>query len=595
MPIPKPRGAARPPAGGLPFASYAQIVRMLVPSAEKICFYDAASQALWVSDGVEEAELAMHVQLVLARASARRESPFQREEIATAHDSAVQVLAIRGPNRDVLGAITLTLRSLPANTSYRRGGTIEGLLAPVVEVLAHGWRAAAARASRGQAQRHEVQTAEADTSLEPVESPAAPAQLRRSLSVATSALQCAFGALVVPRRPFTLTHRLSAEESDVAVAAAVDTLRAPMQRLAELRKEPFAVNAGPPMPHPSVDYKYLVCPLRAADGRLASVLMLFRQKTAPDFQPNDVAALAPIVAQISSTVLESLIPAAAAPSEAKPTAQNGGEKRIPEPARKSAEAAKPAADVPMPLDQRLRAVLRAGAFDLYAQPIASLRSQPCRGRFEVLVRMRDADTLCMPRTFFGVAEASGLLPDLDRCVIRQALQALGGKRALLEERGWEFCINLSGQSLLVDRFGEFLEAQVTRSAVAPKSLVFEIAESSALEHRYAAERLAARLRDLGCGLALDNCRSGLDTFGPIRRWPVSCLKIDASITQKIAADTRSAHLVREVAEVASDIGIETVGEQVERENIRSKLTELHVDFGQGFLFSRPRPLADVLR
>jgi EAL domain-containing protein (putative c-di-GMP-specific phosphodiesterase class I) len=332
-----------------------------------------------------------------------------------------------------------------------------------------------------------------------------------------------------------------------------------------------------------VDYKYLICPLRAADGRLAAILMLFRQKTSPDFQPNDVTALKPIVAQISSAVLEPLIPAPPARTEVKPEV------------KAVVAAQKPVAEAAMPLDRRLRAALRAGAFDLYAQPIAALHGAPRGGRFEVLVRMRDADTLRMPRSFFGVAEASGLLPDLDRCVIRQALQTLGSKRALLEERGWEFSINLSGQTLLVDRFGEFLEAQLTRSSVAPKSLVFEIAESSALEHRYATEHLAARLRDLGCRLALDNCCAGLDTFGPIRRWPVSCLKIDASLTQKIATDAHTAHVVGEVAEVASDIGIETVGERVERESVRSKLTELHIDFAQGFLFSRPRPLAELLR
>jgi Amt family ammonium transporter len=104
------------------------------------------------------------------------------------------------------------------------------------------------------------------------------------------------------------------------------------------------------------------------------------------------------------------------------------------------------------------------------------------------------------------------------------------------------------------------------------------------------EVLSARLRDVGCRIALDNCRSGLGTLDPLNKWPVSRVKIDASLIRNIGTNPRSASQVRAVAQIAAERGIETVAEGVETQRIHDQLLEMGIDYAQGFHLGRPEPL-----
>src|SRR5262249_45015067 len=136
---------------------------------------------------------------------------------------------------------------------------------------------------------------------------------------------------------------------------------------------------------------------------------------------------------------------------------------------------------------------------------------------------------------------------------------------------------------------------VCRSVIPPGLLVFEVSEATAFEHQQALERFGARLRDVGCRIALDNCREGLGTFAPLHRWPVSCVKIDGSLIRNVNDNPRCASLVRNVARHAAERGIETVAERVEDATIRERLLDLGIDYAQGFHFGEPVPLAAALR
>jgi Amt family ammonium transporter len=214
-------------------------------------------------------------------------------------------------------------------------------------------------------------------------------------------------------------------------------------------------------------------------------------------------------------------------------------------------------------------------------------------RFEVLVRMRDAGKLHGPTSFFAAAESSRLLPDLDCWVIGELLRTLRKRAVTVRASSLEFSINLAGQSLATDQFAEFIVAEVCRTAIPAGLLVFEISERTALEHEDEMGTLSARLRDVGCRIALDNCRSGLGTLDPANRWPVSRVKIDGSLIRNIGVSSRSESQVRAVAQLAADRGIETVAECVENERIHEKLLNMGIDFAQGFHFAKPQPLSTL--
>jgi len=578
---------------------------MLLPLTGKVSFYDEQGEALWISDGLEEPELRMHVEVLLSRCANEDPGETPVDYSAGEHGQPTYVFPIRCPSGALVGAMAVVFRDTPAGAIHRRVDTVERLLAPLLEILSCSWRLPA------KPEPPILQPLANHAGPTPVDEPLdgsapLPALLRRTLALATHRLQCAFGAFVVTERPFTLTHRASPDESDVTMNAAIDAVREPMLKLMQVREEPLMVNrASGAQASP---YKVLALPLRP-DSKLAGIFMLFRHKRDRDFTSVDVKQLLEIAARLSPSVLAELAPQeteSPAPISnikvASPAAQSS-EKPAPivvPPARTRAASG---AHVPLvvtpdatpTMDQRIRIALRDGSFDLYAQRISPLRDARRPARFEVLVRMQEADRLRTPAAFFEAAEASSLLPELDRWVIRRLLGTLKNHAALVRSGGWEFCINIAAQSLIADRFGEFIVAEVCKSSIPAGLLVFEVSECDALEHQYALEFLGARLRDVGCRIALDNCRAGLTTFGPLHRWPVSCVKIDGSLIGKLDSHARSESIVRAVTQLAASMGIETVAERVESAAVCDKLRDIGIDYAQGFHFGPPQPLSDVFR
>src|SRR5687768_3978023 len=221
------RTLATPAEPSAPYASYAQIVRMLLPLTGKVSFYDERGQALWISDGLEEPELRMHVEILLNRCANEDPSETPVDYSASDQGQPTYVFPIRNQRRTLVGAMALVFRDLPANTTYRRVETVERLLAPVLEILSHAWHAkleAEIPVLEPHADRPQPPAIEGS-----IDGPTPlPALLRRTLALSTHRLQCAFGAFVVTDRPFTLSHRASPDESDLAMNAAIEAVRAPM-------------------------------------------------------------------------------------------------------------------------------------------------------------------------------------------------------------------------------------------------------------------------------------------------------------------------------------------------------------------------------
>jgi EAL domain-containing protein (putative c-di-GMP-specific phosphodiesterase class I) len=553
---------------GPPYAGYAQIVRMLAPLTEKVGFYDTQGEALWISDGVEEPELRGCVEALLdrhARHVATTEPPER-------HGSPLYALPIRGADGSLLGALGLALRGGGGDVSHAmRSSTTERLLAPLLEIIAYGWRREGASAPPPAPQTRATQAPN-------------PAVLRRTLALAIQRIECAFGAIVLADRAFTFSHRVSTEDSDVTINAVIDAVRDHMLKLMQVRREPLIANRIAGARLLSAPYKLLVYPVRSHDERLVALIMLFRTTHERDFVLWDVEALQEIGDDLCIDVLTAPVAARALPA------------REPEPPVPLVQEERPSArGAPAPtLETRIRHALVHDGFDLHAQHIAGLRANSHPHRFEVLLRMHDAGKLRAPGAFFGAAHAQNLMPELDRWVVRTLLQTLRAHAQTVRSGQWEFCLNVAGQSLTDEGFSEFVVAEVCRSTVPPGLLVFEFSEVNALEHSKAIEVMAARLRDVGCRIALDNCRAGFETLSTLRKWPVSRVKIDGVLTREVTSSPRAEALVRAVVQLAAGVGVETVAECVESEAVRAKLLDIGVDYAQGFHLAKPQPLASLL-
>jgi len=155
-------------------------------------------------------------------------------------------------------------------------------------------------------------------------------------------------------------------------------------------------------------------------------------------------------------------------------------------------------------------------------------------------------------------------------------------------------INISGQSIGDPEFLSFLAQQLSRSGLAPSSVMIEITEQTAIATRGDAADRLRKLCSRGWRLALDDFGTGTNSLANLKALPVARIKIDGSFVVDLLTSRRSAATVRAIVQLAKSEGIDTVAEFVETPAVAQKLRALGVDYGQGYAFGKPEPLDSVL-
>ncbi len=243
----------------------------------------------------------------------------------------------------------------------------------------------------------------------------------------------------------------------------------------------------------------------------------------------------------------------------------------------------------------LRQALAEDRFRLEAQPIVPLNGAVSGPKFELLLRMTDeAGDSVSPEKFLCAAERYQLAPAIDRWVVRRVLATLGERSDELARLGACFAVNISGQSLGDQDFCAFLEAELRQSGLPASLLTFELTETAAVANIVRAESLIRRLRELGFGVALDDFGRGLSSLTYLKTLPVTTLKIDGSFVRDVMGDDRSQAMLSAIVQLAHAMGLATVAECVESEQIQDTTQRLGVEYGQGFHIGRPTPLDQVI-
>jgi EAL domain-containing protein (putative c-di-GMP-specific phosphodiesterase class I) len=235
--------------------------------------------------------------------------------------------------------------------------------------------------------------------------------------------------------------------------------------------------------------------------------------------------------------------------------------------------------------------LDASSFDLFLQPIRSLREDSRLPRYEVLLRLRTADgELLEPGEFFRSAAHKSLMPTMDRWVLRTLLVWLVNNRKLWTRRPAVFSINLAAQSLTDANFVGYVESCVQKSGLPPQALCFEVTERFASSGSITVAESLKRLEALGCEVALDHFGTNAPSYGYLRTVPAHYFKIDGSLVLAAPTDRIARAVIASIVRMASDLGVQTVAESVESDRALQAVRGLGVDFAQGFLFGRPRAL-----
>lgn len=243
---------------------------------------------------------------------------------------------------------------------------------------------------------------------------------------------------------------------------------------------------------------------------------------------------------------------------------------------------------------RINQALEDNRFHLVFQTIVPTQGPAGGYHYELLLRMEDeSGQIVMPGAFLPAAERYHLAGKLDRWVVSTALDWLSSNPDHLDHLS--LCtINLSGHSLSDVRLLDYLLERLADQSPLNHKLCFEITETAAIANFPSALHFIHMLKDIGCRFALDDFGSGFSSFAYLKKLPVDFLKIDGMFVEDIVNDPVSLVMVNSINEIGHIMGMETIAEFVENDQILDKLRAIGVNYAQGYGIGKPRPLAEMV-
>ncbi|HEY1741344.1 MAG TPA: EAL domain-containing protein [Acidimicrobiia bacterium] len=242
----------------------------------------------------------------------------------------------------------------------------------------------------------------------------------------------------------------------------------------------------------------------------------------------------------------------------------------------------------------LRRAIAAGELELHYQPLVDLPTSRIES-FEALVRWRHPTRgLIQPDAFIPVAEDTGLIVDLGRFVLHEACRQIVEWRALPDAGDLCIGVNVSSHQLYEDSFVADVEAALAASGLPAPNLVLELTESALLTDSVHVQQRLAALKTLGVRIAIDDFGTGYSSLSYLRTFPIDFLKIDRTFVDELRADDdQGAVMVRSIISIGHNLRLDVIAEGIEDAEQLTALREAGCNTGQGFLFARPTPAADV--
>lgn len=243
------------------------------------------------------------------------------------------------------------------------------------------------------------------------------------------------------------------------------------------------------------------------------------------------------------------------------------------------------------MEAQIEKALEDDELTLYFQPIVDGAS--CKiALVEVLLRWFSP---MYPQegigTLIGIAEKTGLISKIDRWVVESVCKTMHQNPSCFKDL--KVSINLSAQSFNTTDLPEFLKACTIKYNIDPSRLVLELTEHSIIDNPQQSLAMMTAIKSQGFDIALDDFGTKYSSLNYLGTMPFDTLKIDKSYVDSLGTDEKRGIIVRQIIQLARDLGLNIIAEGVEFEVQATMLREMGCHYLQGYLFYKPMPLAQL--
>jgi diguanylate cyclase (GGDEF)-like protein/PAS domain S-box-containing protein len=241
------------------------------------------------------------------------------------------------------------------------------------------------------------------------------------------------------------------------------------------------------------------------------------------------------------------------------------------------------------VETELRQALDAGQLRLHYQPIVEIGT----GRtvsVEALVRWEHPTRgLLGPGEFLPIAEESGLMVPMGHWIMAETCRQIAAWQVMGGPADLRVSVNVSNRQFWDGRLLPDLQGLLDEAHLEPCNIALEITETVVMHNADLAEKMLTELHEHGFALHIDDFGTGYSSLQALHRFPIEALKVDRSFVSGLGTDPRSTELVRTIAMMARNLGLDVIAEGIETEDQRQRVERLGCGYGQGFLFSRAVP------
>ena len=248
------------------------------------------------------------------------------------------------------------------------------------------------------------------------------------------------------------------------------------------------------------------------------------------------------------------------------------------------------------LETDLRFAIERNEFELYYQPIISLDNASLTG-FEALVRWNHPQRgLVPPNEFIPISESTGLIIPMTIQILHSACsQIVKWQEKWGDATPLSVAVNLSGKHFGHPNLVEQINTIIAETGIDAASLKLELTEGAVMENAETAILMLKQIKETGVQISIDDFGTGYSSLSYLHRFPIDLLKVDRSFVSAMEENTENGEIVRTIIALAKALNLKVVAEGIESVHQFHQLRILGCEFGQGYLFSKPLPVADIER